>query len=74
MKNFAEYKHYIDKNLDRLRGKSEVMMYCTGGIRCEKASAYLKMNGVDQVRQLSGGIHRYMEAFPGKVRNPIGGV
>ena len=34
-------------------------MYCTGGIRCEKASSYLKKNGFDNVFQLSGGIIEY---------------
>lgn len=39
-----------------------IAMYCTGGIRCEKASAYLKSRGFKQVFQLAGGIHRYLEA------------
>ena len=38
-------------------------MYCTGGIRCEKASAYLKAKGVGKVYQLQGGIHRYLEEY-----------
>ena len=39
-------------------------MFCTGGIRCEKASAMLKSRGVENVFQLRGGIHRYLEAYP----------
>ncbi len=39
-------------------------MYCTGGIRCEKASAYLKAKGYNNVFQLQGGIHKYLEEFP----------
>lgn len=40
-------------------------MYCTGGIRCERGSAYLKAKGVCQeVFQLKGGIHKYLEEFP----------
>jgi predicted sulfurtransferase len=40
-------------------------MYRTGGIRCERASAYLKLKGVaKQVFQIKGGIHRYIEAYP----------
>ena len=39
------------------------MMYCTGGIRCEKASAMLQKRGVTDVSQLQGGIHRYLETF-----------
>lgn len=42
----------------------QVMMYCTGGIRCEKATLFLKEKGVDQVFQLKGGIHRYLEQYP----------
>jgi len=42
--------------------RTQVAMYCTGGIRCEKASAYLKSRGFKQVFQLAGGIHRYLEA------------
>jgi hypothetical protein len=38
-------------------------MYCTGGIRCEKASAYVRSRGVEDVSQLAGGIHRYLEEF-----------
>jgi len=64
-KTFMEWSEYVDKNIDTLRSKpGGVLMYCTGGIRCEKASAYLKARGVENVRQLKGGIHRYLEAFP----------
>lgn len=44
--------------------ETPVYMYCTGGIRCEKASAYLKSKGMSNVYQLAGGIHRYLEASP----------
>ncbi|KAL6050894.1 hypothetical protein STEG23_019411 [Scotinomys teguina] len=40
-------------------------MYCTGGIRCERGSAYLRAKGVcKEVFQLKGGIHKYLEEFP----------
>jgi predicted sulfurtransferase len=39
-------------------------MYCTGGIRCERASSYLKTVGLENVNQLEGGIHRYLDAYP----------
>jgi UPF0176 protein len=39
-------------------------MYCTGGIRCEKATAFLKSEGVDQVYHLEGGILKYLETIP----------
>lgn len=42
----------------------KVVTYCTGGIRCEKASAFLKDSGFTNVRQLEGGIVKYCEAFP----------
>lgn len=41
----------------------KVLMYCTGGIRCEKASAMLRKRGVEDVSQLQGGIHRYLEKY-----------
>ena len=63
MRVFSEFPRFIDHNIDTFKGK-KVMMYCTGGIRCEKASAYLKSKGVDEVYQLQGGIHRYLEAYP----------
>ncbi|CAN5134838.1 rhodanese-related sulfurtransferase [soil metagenome] len=46
------------------RKPERVAMYCTGGIRCEKASALLKAEGVDDVRHLHGGVLRYLEAMP----------
>lgn len=44
----------------------KVLLYCTGGIRCEKASAYMKAKGVPSVFQLQGGIHRYLETYKDK--------
>lgn len=38
-------------------------MYCTGGVRCERASAFLRNLGVTDVSQLEGGIHRYLEEY-----------
>ena len=59
---FSEWTTWADKNLDKFQNK-KVLMYCTGGIRCEKASAFLKQRGVEDVSQLSGGIHKYMERY-----------
>lgn len=39
-------------------------MYCTGGVRCERASSLLRLHGVEDLYQLSGGIHAYMDTFP----------
>lgn len=47
-------------------------MYCTGGIRCEKASAYLKSKGHCNVYQLQGGIHRYLEEIPSSSKKFLG--
>lgn len=61
---FREFKEYIDQNLETFKDK-EVLMYCTGGIRCERASAYLQEKGVTKkVYQIEGGIHRYVEKYP----------
>eukprot|EP00873_Tetraselmis_striata_P025221 jgi/Tetstr1/445485/TSEL_033263.t1 len=64
-RQFSDFPAWADANAERLRGK-RVMMYCTGGVRCERASAYLrsKGDGFQDVVQLSGGIQRYLEAFP----------
>eukprot|EP00121_Abeoforma_whisleri_P017085 Awhi_evm1s15662 len=61
-KLFSEWSAYADKSQEELKNK-KVLMYCTGGIRCEKASAYLRSIGVNDVSQLSGGIHRYIEKY-----------
>ncbi len=61
---FRELPNYIDEHLETFKDK-EVLMYCTGGIRCERASAYLKSKNVaKKVYQIEGGIHRYVEQFP----------
>src|SRR4051812_27070972 len=45
-------------------GTPKVAMFCTGGIRCEKATAFLKAEGVDEVYHLKGGILKYLETVP----------
>ena len=59
---FSEWPAYVEENIESFKGK-KVLMYCTGGIRCEKASAFLKSKGCDDVSQLKGGIHRYLERY-----------
>ncbi|KAL7509204.1 hypothetical protein ACHAXN_007369 [Cyclotella atomus] len=54
--------NFCSKYSDVLKDK-KVLMYCTGGIRCVKASAMLKKRGVEDVSHLSGGIHRYLEKY-----------
>ncbi|KAL7480014.1 hypothetical protein ACHAW6_007669 [Cyclotella cf. meneghiniana] len=54
--------NFCSKYSDLLKDK-KVLMYCTGGIRCVKASAMLKKRGIEDVSHLSGGIHRYLERY-----------
>jgi len=63
--NFREFPDFVKKNLEEYKDKN-VVTYCTGGIRCEKASAYLREQGFKKVRQLHGGIHRYSDTTGGK--------
>ena len=62
MRNFTDFAPWVREQRDALAGK-DVMMYCTGGIRCMKASAFLAEQGIENVYQLAGGIHRYMESI-----------
>lgn len=66
MRTSTEFPDWVQENLPKLHAAKQVMMYCTGGIRCERASALLVEKGVpaEKVFQLEGGIHRYLEAFP----------
>ena len=68
MRTFEQFADFVDRAStgdDALLTGKRVVMYCTGGIRCETASAYLKANsGAKSVAQLDGGIHRYLDAFP----------
>jgi len=57
---FREFPTYTKDNLEQYRGK-KVAMFCTGGIRCEKSTAYLKSQGFDTVYHLQGGILKYLE-------------
>ena len=63
-KSFREFPKWSKNNLKALmkkEGKTKVAMFCTGGIRCEKASSYLLDDGIEQVYQLEGGILKYLE-------------
>ena len=62
--HFREFPAFIDDNIDSFKNK-RVLMYCTGGIRCERATAYLQQKGVaKEVMQIEGGIVRYAEKYP----------
>lgn len=58
--NFREFPEFVKKKLDSSRHK-KIAMYCTGGIRCEKSTAYLKKNGFNEVYHLKGGVLKYLE-------------
>ncbi len=60
---FSSFDSFGAKHASFLKDK-QVLLYCTGGIRCEKASAMLRKRGIKDVKQLSGGIHRYIEKYP----------
>lgn len=63
-RNMQELGRFLDDQATKARGK-EVFMYCTGGIRCEKAALYLEKQQpeIKTVYQLEGGIHEYLEEF-----------
>jgi len=60
--NFREFQGYFDKFIKK--NKKKLAIFCTGGIRCEKASDYLKDKGVEEVYQLQGGILNYINNIP----------
>lgn len=62
-KSFREFPEYVKKNLDPNKHK-KVAMFCTGGIRCEKATSYMLEQGFKEVYHLEGGILKYLEEVP----------
>ncbi len=62
-KSFGEFPGWLNARHNELAGK-KVAMFCTGGIRCEKATAFAKQAGVDEVYHLKGGILKYLELVP----------
>ncbi|NVK21557.1 MAG: rhodanese-related sulfurtransferase [Kangiellaceae bacterium] len=60
---FREFPDYVKDNLNPEKHK-KVAMFCTGGIRCEKSTAYLKEQGFEEVYHLEGGILKYLEEVP----------
>jgi UPF0176 protein len=61
--SFREFPHYVHKHLDPEKHR-KIAMFCTGGIRCEKSTAYMKTQGFDEVYHLKGGILKYLEQIP----------
>jgi UPF0176 protein len=61
--SFREFPEYVQQHLDPSK-HNKVAMFCTGGIRCEKSTAYLKQQGFEEVYHLKGGILKYLEEMP----------
>ncbi|MBA3954467.1 rhodanese-related sulfurtransferase [Candidatus Dependentiae bacterium] len=63
-KTFREFPAFVDSNAEALKDK-QIVMFCTGGVRCERASAYVKLKQVAQkVYHIQGGIHNYVTQYP----------
>ena len=60
---FREFPDWVANNRQALEGR-KIAMYCTGGIRCEKATAYVRSLGIAEVYHLKGGILKYLETVP----------
>lgn len=61
--SFRQLRDYIEENLDPQKD-TKIAMFCTGGIRCEKATAYMLHKGFKEVYHLKGGILKYLEEIP----------
>jgi UPF0176 protein len=61
--SFTEFSDYVRENLDPKKHK-KIAMFCTGGIRCEKASSFMLTEGFESVFHLKGGILKYLEEIP----------
>ena len=66
-KSFSDFPKFIEKS--KINKKRPIAMFCTGGIRCEKASTYLLKNGYKNILQLDGGILNYLEYKKNKKNN-----
>jgi len=58
--SFRELPQFLEKNIKKYKGK-KIAMFCTGGIRCEKATSFLVEKGIENVFHLQGGILKYLE-------------
>jgi UPF0176 protein len=63
-KSFSEFPNWFAANRDLLPANARVAMFCTGGIRCEKSTAFLRAQGISDVAHLQGGILKYLENVP----------
>jgi UPF0176 protein len=62
--SFRDFPAWVDANQERLKGANKIAMFCTGGIRCERATAHLLEQGHENVHHLKGGILKYLETVP----------
>lgn len=61
--HFSDFRDFVEKNLNP-KAHPKIAMFCTGGIRCEKASSYMLARGFTEVFHLKGGILKYLEQVP----------
>ena len=62
--SFRDFPAWVEENQDRLKGARKIAMFCTGGIRCERATAHMLKEGFEDVFHLHGGILKYLENIP----------
>ena len=70
MTTFRDFPEFVDRKLDLDKHK-KVAMFCTGGIRCEKATNYMLSQGFEEVYHLNGGILKYLEEVKNKTKEEI---
>jgi UPF0176 protein len=61
--SFSQFPGWVTSSLGNMKGK-KIATFCTGGIRCEKATSFMKLEGFDKVYHLKGGILKYLETIP----------
>ncbi len=64
-KSFSEFPAFVERSLNSSK-HVKIAMFCTGGIRCEKATSYLRTRGFENVYHLKGGILKYLETIPAR--------
>jgi len=62
--SFRDFPEWVVENEERLKSASKIAMFCTGGIRCERATAHMLEQGYENVHHLKGGILKYLETIP----------
>lgn len=67
IKTFREFPEFIDKFKEKVDKDKKIFMYCTGGIRCEKAGRYMEEQGFTDVHQLHGGVINFCQELPNTV-------